>query len=1155
MLRFITGTAGSGKTTLLRRQVCADVEAGERVIVVVPEQVSFETERSIYDVLGARKAMGVEVLSFTRLCNRIFREYGGLAGDYIDDSARLLLMSVTLEEWKDALRLYGNRSGRLQFVQALVSQISEFKNAGVTPDALEEFARSAGEGGLAEKTAELSVIFRAYQARLAQSYKDAEDDLMSACALLEVNPFFSGYRVYIDAFKSFTAGEYRLLTHIIAQSPSVTAALCTDSLEDCEHGMGLFSLVQKTAARLSRIARENRVPVETIAVLTQNHRTPHPDLRHLEQNLFRSAAAPYPGAAPHLRLVRAANLYDEAEYVAASICELVRERGLRYREVAVLSRDLDTYGPALENAFERYDIPCFFDRRDEISQKPLAAALLHAVEAVRRRFDTDEILALMKTSLLGLSAREIGELENYCFVWRVRGDAWLSGFTANPDGYGKLTSEGREALERINATRARVAGPLQKLSDGLRGCDGAGFAHAVYAYLGDSGILDGLRRAGEDDPVADDNAALYDAVVDLLDQFACALKGVRLTVGQFSELLRLTLSALDLGVLPQTLDQVTVGAVDRARLSAPKAVYLVGVNEGVFPAVYQPGGLFSDAERERMQEAGLEISDTAQSQAVDELFCAYAALCAPSEQVTVSWPESNLKGESLYPSAVVRAVRAALPMAETVEPQSLPRLFYIRNQKTAFDSFCAGLRRDDSLTASLAVWLGEQGLTDRVALLSHPVAPDRYRLADQETIDRLYGRSLNLSPSQLDQFHQCKMAYFCRYGLCILPRRRAELDPMQSGTVVHYVLQMLLSAHRDKQSLEALVGQRGALRREVRELLDAYIEQNMGGRTGKPARFDYLVKRLEDTLVALARHLAREFAQSDFVPAYFELPIRRGGGDTGKGAPAAEPMEFTLADGGRVRVEGVVDRVDVMEKNGKTYLRVVDYKTGSKEFDLTDVYNGLNLQMLLYLFTLRENGVESLDHPLPAGILYMPARTQFVAMERGQSERETEAEQEKNLRMNGLLLDDPLVIRGMEREGAGVYVPALIRRKEETVSGRGKNKVTRTVEEIKGDVATLAEFGRLERYIQRLVVQMGESLRAGEIAALPTYTKKYNNTCEYCAYRAVCGREEDGARLDADVIRDKDAFFQRLEEEEQAAGKEGSGDAGHPMDQGTTGGD
>lgn len=1124
MLSLLLGTTGSGKTTALRERVCGCVQDGGKAIVLVPEQYSFETEKALYEKLGAAQAINAEVLSFTRLCNHIFRQYGGLAGDYIDDSARLLLMHLALTELKDTLCVYSRKIHNAGFVQTLVTQMSEFKNAGVAPEQLERFADDSGTDALADKTRELSAVYSVYQAMIERGYQDAEDDVTRACGYLECEQFFAGCHVFIDSFKSFTAGEYQLLSHIIAQADGVTVALCTDTLEETESGMGLFSLVKKTAARLTRIATEHEAPVD-VHTIAGGARYQSAELAHLERNIFRAHPSSYEHTCKDVTLVQADSQYDEIEYVAAKIGEAVRG-GMRYRDIAVLGRDLDGYRQALESTFERFDVPFFMDVREDITDKPLTAALLHAVGAARRGYDTDEILALLKTSLPGVPVRDIGELENYCFTWDIRGAMWLNSFNLNPSGFGKPEPEDTARLARLNAVRERIIQPLAALHDSIQRCDGAGFASAVFLYLEQSGILALLRAAEEENPIAQDCAQLYDTVVELLEQFASALAGVNLSPARFEELLRLALGAIDLGSIPQTLDQVLVGSADRVRTGTPLLTFLVGANEGVFPAAYQQGGIFTDAERERMIGFGIEITDTAQTKALDETFCAYSALCCASNRLYVCYPASTIRGAALYPSAIVKGLKGVLPAVTLVKTENADRMLYIQNNKTAFDVLCASLRQNNQFTASLAEHLRGAGYAQRIERLLHPIPRTEYQLHNIAVIRRLYGADIRISPSKLDSFSQCKMAYFCRYGLGARPRRRAELSPMESGAVVHYALQTLLLRHKD---LSAAVQDEKALRAELRALLEEYIAANMGGQEGKTARFQYLFTRILNTLVKLVVHLAKEFAVSDFRPAYFELPIQKQPED---GVAAVQPLEFPIATGGTAYVEGIVDRVDLMTKNGRKYLRVVDYKTGGKEFNFTDVYCGMNLQMLIYLFTLAQKGEGELAHATPAGILYMPAKTKFTLLERAADDDTAQSAQMATLRMNGLLLDSLEALAGMERDGGGRFIPVTIGQSKAKAKDESDSKTV-----IKGPVATLAEFGKLQQRVEKAVTDMANTLREGQIGALPTFTENFH-ACDYCEYRAVCGREDGDAKIDAEKVKDKDAFFEKLTEEAQHGGSE-----------------
>lgn len=1110
MLRFIIGTAGTGKTTRLREEICRAARDGKRVLVLVPEQYSFGTERALYRALGAAKAMGVEVLSFTRLCDLVFREYGGLAGEALEGPSRCLYMSLALSQCQEQLRLYSGRLHGPAFLSGLVEQISEFKNAGVRPEDLRRVSEEADPGALREKAGELALIYETYQAYVDRGHLDPEDSLMRACGMLEGQSFFAGAHVFLDAFKGFTAGEFRLLEQILPQAEEVWMAATADSLYDRSRGLGLFAPVTETTARLIRMAREAGVAVAAPVELTEPVRFASPELSALERGAFRAECESWDEIPEDIRLIPSRDPYDELRRISGEIGRLVREKGFRYRDILVVGRGLERYEQPIREVFENREIPFFMDRREKLSERPLAAALLCAADAVRFRMDTDEILRLVKTGLLGLSDREISLLERYCFVWDVRGRMWAEPFRANPSGFGEMTEQDARCLEETEGLRRRVAGPLLRLMERTELCSGAGFAEALFDYMAGCGMVQHLQ----DGPLSGDRefmereAAAYSLLLDTMEQYAGALGEVQLPLARHAELFRLAVSAADMGRIPETLDQVTIGDAGRVRPDDPRAVFLIGATEGEFPARAAGGGFFSDPEREAMAALGVELSGTAQSRGLEETYFAYTALTCAGEKVFVSWPAADLKGGALYPSAIVRQVRRIFPRAP--EARTADELDAVWNDRTAFEAFARRAREDSPRRAALLEFLQEAGRGEDARRAASPTPGSRWRMEDGKVSRRLFGPRMRLSPSRLEQYAQCRFAYFCAGGLGMKKLRRAELSPLQSGTVIHYVLQCMVSKYSGKGLLDLPESRR---KEEIDLLLEDYLKASMGGEEGKSARFRYLFRRLSGLLQRLVARIAEEFAVSDFEPAAFELPISEQGG--------VQPLEFVTPAGARVTVEGVVDRADVMEKNGRRYVRVVDYKSGAKTFDLGDVYYGLNLQMLVYLFSICQNGGERLSGAVPAGVLYMPAKAGFLSASRDTGEKEAKKLQRQMLRMSGLLIDDLTVLQGMEHDVEGVFIPAKLKSDGSL--------------DPKSSVASLEELGKIRRYVEKLICDMADTLREGEIQAVPVSHGDFD-PCRYCDFRPVCGREDGDPQRAAEPLS-RGEFFEKIEEGEGVGGE------------------
>ncbi len=1106
MVHFILGQAGTGKTTLLQQQAAQAAKQGKRVLVLVPEQYSFETERAMYEQMGFSYSAQMEVLSFSRLAELIFREYGGLAGRYVDDSARHMLMSITLQELRDSLELYSARLSGSAMLTAMVEMVGEFKNAGIPPEELREQGKTIADPILRGKVEELSLIYTLYQSLLEKSFADQKDDLIRACRLLEGRDFFKGCSLFFDSFKGFMFGEFRMLEQMLSGAQDVTFAFCCNGLYDSRQGTGVFSPVQETIGRLLRMAAKLSVPVASPVMLDVPKRFETPELAHLSHQLFAPTPQPFEELCEAVQVVRCENPYDQLEYVASAIWRLVRGEGLRFRDVAVIGRSMEELIPPLESIFEKYEIPYFMDRRLDIEGQPLPSLVLTALEAVRGSgLDTDSVIRLSKSPLLGVSSDDAAMLDNYCYTWRIGRGQWGEAFQEHPDGFGgSLSLEEAERLERIEAARQRIAEPLFRLSAKIESCDGEGFARAVYEYLEETGATQRLWQ--QDDPWS---PQLWDKFVDLLDQTAGILKGVRFPKVRFGELLRLGLQSCEIALIPQTMDQVTVGAADRIRPGKPKAVFLIGVNQGEFPAKIAGGGLLSDSERQLLTQSGLELSETAAQRAVGEKYFAYAAALSPSRRLYLCHTAADMTGGAKAPSVLLEQIERIFPNRQDEQLREAGGLcdpepfFRVVNEKTALEGLCRRIGGEKPLpgAAALARLLENRPSGKRLPVLEGLLQEQGYLLTDLPAAKRLFGERLVLSPSKVEAYESCPFLYFCQYALRLKKRSRAELSPLESGSVIHFVLAALLAGYTPEQ-LNAM--EQDVLQKLIADALKQYLEQVLVQKSKRPARFDYLYSRLQSLLQKLVNHLVQELCQSRFRPVGLELPIA--------GRPeAVEPLTLKLAGGGTVTVEGVVDRVDLLTReDGSKYIRVIDYKSGSKKFRLSEVYQGLNLQMLLYLFTLCEKGKGELEGVLPAGVLYLPARAEPVSAFRDEAEAGVQQQFTKNFRMDGLVLDDPEVINAMEPGAKGVYIP--VKSNKDGSLSRGSS------------VASLAHLGRLREHVEQVIIKMGESLMAGNIDNLPAESPEFT-PCGWCDYQAGCGREENSSkRRELCAMSDQEVF-------------------------------
>lgn len=1111
MLQLITGRSGSGKTHRLfdamEQRLLSNPAA--RLWLLVPEQASYENEKLLLTRFGEQLSQRVQVLSFSRMADTVFREVGGIAGRRMDSTVSLLLMNRAAAVVGDRLQVYRRQTEAGTCLPDLLTLLSECKQCGITPADLSHTADILPDGLLRSKTADLALIFDAYEALAAQaSLIDPQDDLSVLADRLSDCRLFDGSYFFLDGFKGFTGQELLVLERLLPHTVQMTVTLCTEASRGSTPHTATHRFFQseRTADQLKAIAARQHVPVAAPLRLTEDHRRSDPALRSLESGCYTASPAVYKSDTDTVWVTPCADNAEECRYAARTIRRLLRENGGHCRDFTVVVRDLSTYGGLLETAMEREGLPCYIDKRESVFTQPLPTLLLSALAVVGEGWDSADVLRLCKTGLVGCSALAVAQLENYAFTWQIRGKAWLSPFEQHPDGLdARETPASLRRTQRVESLRRRVVQPLQRLSARLSGrCNGRDFAAALFRFLEDLRVPRMIRfqasrlRARGEHALADHQIRLWDVMMDLLDKFALALGETPLGLDRLTDLFGQAVAALDLGVVPQTLDSVQIGSADRIRYTNPKTVLVLGANEGVFPAYAAGSGMFTDRERRRLIGAGLPMADDADGQAAEERFYAYAAIAAPSERLIVTHAQTDGDG-ALLPSSLVETIRRILPghhrgtaiTADGTDTES---------EADAFSRLTALWADSSAQAASFReAFREDERYGSRLERLRRTAA--EFSLDNTDTARRLFGTALSLYPTQVETFHNCRFYYYCQYGLRINPRQKAELNATQAGSLTHFVVETVLPAYVREQWVNCTAERVAA---DANRAVNRYVEEHLGGFENKDPRFRHQITQLSRLARELLWRVVQELKDSRFVPTDYELKVGTPDAD---GIPA---WTLTTADGSSVQVKGTVDRVDVFHKDGKAYVRVVDYKTYRKSFELSEVLEGLNLQMLIYLFALCQNGGTRYGNSVPAGVLYLPALLPNIQADRDMTPEEMETKRLSTMCMSGLLLDDPEILQAMEVDLKGVFIPA---------------KIGRNGELDRSSLATLAEFGHIQNRIATLLTGMVETLHRGDIAAIPAQSATHDG-CHYCPYNDICGHEPDdpvhtiAARNTAEALAD-----------------------------------
>jgi ATP-dependent nuclease, subunit B len=1089
LLQIITGRAGSGKTAYLLRTLSElNIQAGQKLILLVPEQYSFEMEKAILHSAGLKKGNSILVLSFTRLAELVFRQEGNIAGHRLSDGGRRMIMSLAVSACSENLSLYATAARDSKITDIMLTAVNEMKMCSISPEDLAETAEKLPEGSLQIKLSETSQILKTYEELVAASYLDSRDDLTRLAEILQTSSFFENSIVMTDSFEGFTGQEIRILEHIMQKAEKLVVSLC---LSENPQEMGIFDLVNKTRKKLLRKADDNGVSVLPDIHLSGSPRFQNPTLATLEKNLFDTEKDASFETHDGIHIYEAKNIYDEAEYVSATIRRLVMNENYRYKDITIVCRSSEIYGSALNISFQKREIPCFISSAQAIDAEPIMRLVLNAFAVVQTSYRTESILEMLKTGISGFNAEEISMLENYLFTWKISGSAWHAPFAKHPEGFGKeMNKSAEKTLEILNNMRQKLIAPLKTFAQNTRKTTGKQISEAVYqllcTYKTETHVKEYCRTLLESNETAlsEKQVRVWELLMEILNQMMAILGDTPIRRDYYCQLLTEVIQSEDISDIPQVMDSVLLGSPEQIRQSSPKAVFIIGAAQGLFPSIPKASGIFSNSERKLLiSEQNLPLTDPVEFRTLEERYLAYSVSSLPSEQLYVSYAKDT-DGEDYEAGEIPGAISAIFP---NLQPnQNLSISYYANTKEAAFSKMAAVLAENTPQAAALQkVFEDLPEYNGRIKALHRAANLSPEEISDQ-TLSKSFTENLYLSPSQIEMFYSCKFRYFCRYILKAKERRAAEVDALQYGTIMHHLFENLFSNNKDKIADM----NDNVLHQNIADTMRTYADNDMGGYENLSGRERYRLNRMTQSAVVLMRHVSEELAQSQFQPAQLEMRLSYEENEF-------PPLRILSPEGQVVTVGGTIDRVDVFENERGRFVRVVDYKTGHKDFHLSDVLYGMNMQMLVYLAALAEN-----DEVIPAGILYTPLANPNVSVMPGTDEEKIKKAADAKLRMNGLILSDTEIVRAMEAAAQGSFIPVKIKKSDGTIS-KTNSAVT---QETLSDVLI---------YVKNMIGTMADELSYGHIAAKPMMHNA--NSCKYCAYVSVCGREYN----DDDIISGK----------------------------------
>jgi len=1134
MLHFIIGGAGTGKSTLLLKKIKQLLPREPDCLILVPEQFSYEFDKKLYHFIGAKAFNQLETHSFTSISRMLFQKYGKYTAQYADATTRkaLLLQAVQMVREKQVLHFFDRQCLKPDFMESVEQILSVLRRNGTTAAVLYETALHCN-GRLHNKLQDLSYIYQQYETLLqTNGLEDALTDITEAAAISNLHDFFLGKTIFIDEFESFTEDEYAMLQVMVSTAADIYLTLRIE--EAVQPDDTLFATLQDTRNRMQQLAKQYHIACD-VQVCREAKRFASADLAHLSQTIFRPSGTQKPAEpASHIHLFEARDAVSELEYVCATIRQLlIQHPDLHCRDIAILTNDLSAYTPIVNHAFARYDLPFYLDAAVSILHHPFSVYLLTMLELVQQKsLQTEYLLRYAKTGFAGCDWLALSQLENYCYQWDVKGKTWESPFPLP-----EKESMQQETMQ-AEKIREQLITPLLALRQTFAACKtGADYCHALYQHIQQAGVLTQLSAFCETEDVnktismQQDAKYIWEQFISILDCLYQLYETVPLSLSDFCFSLSYLFRTVTYATPPRTLDAVFIGQTGRSRLRDPKIVFVIHCSEGVFPSTGLSADLFSEREYRLMEEKEIVIRKALQKILEDERLAVYKTLSAASQELYLTYPLVDTGNQKSYPSFVIAQIWEMFPNGSTLlqTEQQIPLRYYATTLQSAYYHYVRNFS-DRTAEISTVQYILQQYpvYRQKIAYLQNVHQNLSFEITDPQIMERLMGKQITMTASKLEHYLLCPFQFFCESALRLYQRQKIRLDPASQGTLIHFCLEQVLRRYK-REAFLALT--ETELMQLLEELTNQFWREMLGGDFSKEPRsyatYAYVQKQLLITLL----HIQAELRQTMFYPEYLELLIRRDNA-------AFPPLKARTEDGHSLQIEGIVDRVDTCQINGRTCVRVIDYKSGTKEFSLGNLLYGLDMQMLIYLFSIVYNQTP-LQNAHIGGILYMPAGGVKEKQERG--EKKSKAEQEQAAyKMNGLLVQNPEIIRSMEPDGKGIYIPAKLKAGE---SGAWE------LDAKAGTYLSESAFRALYRYVMETLKQTAQRIYQGDIAANPLILPK-KNTCQYCMYQDICGnlQQQPCRMMEGQAGERKEQMLKKLQELEEE-------EMEHGMDNGTAAGD
>ena len=1111
-LRIIYGKSGSGKSSYIYNEINNKIKENkkEKIYIITPEQFSFTAEKKLME--NKTSIINAEVITFNRMAYRVMNEVGGVIQNNLTKCGKSMLIYSILQKEKKNLNLL-NKSD--ENIDLAMRTISEFKKNQVSIDELKKETENINDNYLKIKLQDLILIYEKFNNNIENKYIDETDLLTKLSENIEKTNLFKNAEFYIDEFVGYTKQELEIIKKLLNICKNVTITFCIDNLElNSSPDTDIFYPNKITLNKILKLLNNNE-KIETVN-LNKIYRFKNEELIYLENYLYNLKIKKYEKEIKNINLFLSKNQYAEIEYVAKNIIQLIKNEKYKFNEIGIITKNVNQYASLIKAIFAKYDIPVYIDEKKDLKQNILIRYILSILEIIIKNYSYEAVFNYLKIDFLEIEEDDIFKLEKYCIKYGIKNNKFKKDF---------IYEINNEKIKYLNELRKKIINPIINLEKKINKKQSIkNIIKEIYLFLINENIENKLKekinKLNNENKfeLAKELKISYEIIINIFDEITNIFSDEEMTLKDFYKIFQIGLKNSSLGKIPSNQDGVTVGDTERSRTHKVKAIFIIGLNDGIFPSVNKDEGFINDTDRSFLKDNGIELAKGTLENLYDDNFNIYKAFTTAEEELFLSYCQSDTDGKSLRPSTLILKIKKIFPNLKE-ENDIIENKKYLINEKELYEQFISKIFLNyDNKKINNEIFLlykyflenekYKKILKNNLNYIKKLKIPEKIK---KENIQKLYGNKLKTSVSKLETFKSCPYEYFLQYSLKIKEKEELKIKSLDTGSFMHEVINSFFEEINEKKiNIKEIDNEQ--TEKIINEIIEKKLENNKNYIFTATEKYKLLVERLKRIILKALKYIILGLKSSDFSIIGTEVEF-----DEKKGK--YKPIKINLENGKTVEIVGKIDRIDIAKDENNKYIRIIDYKSSIKDIDYTNIYAGLQLQLITYL-----DAMCKIEDFIPAGILYFNLLEQMISSEKKMTEEEIEEKIKNNFKMKGLILADVKVAQMQDNNlmpsTSSKIIPAYMDK-------------TGTLSSKKSSIATKGEFEKLQKYVNNTIKEISEEILKGNIELKPYYKNK-KTPCEYCSYKNICEFNSGIFKTGYRFInkKEKEDIFESLEKEE-----------------------